>query len=299
MPDLTFLAIENPLGVLGPKVRGVVTRKQDLDPLKHVSKTTQDASKYALSSNNKYAYRAANLPEGVARLMVDDTIGNRDYVLKLLSARRHPNLRVSMASSLNSLMKYMAAYGLANVADRFETLIVYGHGLPGSVNLGLGKIGIGQPKPYGHKRYEARKNIREVFGLDKRSQGEMPEPNRIRDLNTKNLDLWTGAFASIQPYVDLAPTGYFHLFLMGCSVGDEKVSKRGDITTLQGAAASTLSAVLQQPVCISAPSRTIDDDHLDDLLNRMDAIRTACAAGEKVFLKGGDEPVPLMSACAD
>ena len=46
MGDLTFLGIENPLGVLGPKTnQGVLVDKTGLDPIKHVSKDTPDASR--------------------------------------------------------------------------------------------------------------------------------------------------------------------------------------------------------------------------------------------------------------
>lgn len=63
MPSLTFLGIENSLGVLGLKVRGVLADETDLDPIKGVSMVAQNATKYAVrTANIRYKSRAANLP---------------------------------------------------------------------------------------------------------------------------------------------------------------------------------------------------------------------------------------------
>jgi hypothetical protein len=46
MPKLIFLGIENPLGVLGQKIRGVVTNKEQLAPIGSVTKDVWDVSRY-------------------------------------------------------------------------------------------------------------------------------------------------------------------------------------------------------------------------------------------------------------
>ncbi|MET0542779.1 MAG: hypothetical protein ABWZ88_13605 [Variovorax sp.] len=304
--SLTFLGIENPIGVLGPKVRGVVTTAEHLSPIANV-KPHSDASKYATTLNPKYNFRADNLAvknPDIGRLMVEDTIDNRNYVLKLLKARgNYPNVRLAMCSSLNSMLKYLHNCWNANQAQQFDTVIAYGHGLPGSINMGLGKIGIGQPRTHRHENYEPRKRIREAFGLDKKSDGDKPEARRIRDLGTKNIGIWTTAFTGVRPaLIESERSDYFHLFLMGCSVGDNKVSKKtGDVTQLQNAAVTALSNALgNMNVCISAPNATIDDDHLDNLLDRLPDIHGDIANRGGVYLKGkATEEIELLSAFSD
>ena len=77
---------------------------------------------------------------------------------------------------------------------------------------------------------------------------------------------------------------------------EEKSHRKRQDTTLQFAAARVLSGIIAQSVCISAPTLTIYNGHLDDLLNRIDAIRQDCPNGEDVFLNDkGEDPVPLVS----
>ncbi|WP_218509174.1 hypothetical protein [Variovorax sp. dw_308] len=291
--SLTFLGIENPLGVLGPKVRGVLQTEEDLKPIMNVEANT-DASQYATTLVSKYKYRSESLTEksaGIGKLMVEDTIDNRKYVLKLLNNRAaHPDLRLAMCSSLNSMLKYLLASWTAG-QPQFESVVVYGHGLPGSINMGLGKIGIGQPRTFDHPQYKERKEIRLAFGLDEKSDGEKPEARRIRDLGTKNINIWTAAFNGILPALTVSDDSeYFHLFLMGCSVGGEKISKAGDTTLLHEAAVAALSAALGgMRVCISAPTAPIDDDHLDYLLTRLSNIRQKIGVHADVYLKGAEK----------
>ena len=297
MAYLTFLGIENPLGVLGPKVRGVLNDESDLEAVKNVTKHTRDVSQYAVKTeNNRYTSRAARLAPEIQKLMVEDTVDNRDYVLKLLKNKRHPDVRLAMCSSLNSMLKYLANYGVQHPKDKFDTVIIHGHGAPGGISLGLGQIGIGRYRPPGHALHKQRKKMRKVFGLDEPTKGEDPEPRRIRDLSLNNTDVWTKAFATIKDYVEQSDTGYFHLFLMGCRVGKEKKAHK---PALQDAAVQALSNIINSAVCISAPTLTITEGHLDDLLNRIEAIRDACANGENVSLEDDDkDPVPLVSHCA-
>jgi hypothetical protein len=306
MPTLTFLGIENPLGVLGPKIRGVVQDESSLDPIKHVTKEVWDVSVYAHKLVSKYNTRAQNIPKDAQETLVGDTVDNREYMLKLLRNRAYPNVRLAMCSSLNSMLKYLDNYCQQNPADNFDTVIILGHGSMGSINIGLGPIGIGPYLPVEKKGHQSRKDMRYAFGLDERTDGEKPAARRIRDLSKENVDIWTAAFANIQNRVTDSETGYFHLFLMGCEVGAEKkkeeVKNKGERyhkandTTLQGATATVLSGILRQDVCISAPTKTIYNGHLDDLLTRIDEIRESCAKLENVMLKDdGEDPVPLVS----
>lgn len=292
--SLTFLGIENPLGVLGPKVKGVVVNAAQLKPIADVSKNTGNAANYASTSpTNKYVNRAANLPNEVNKMMVEDTIENRDYVLKLLAAARYPDLRLAMSSSLTSMLKYLDAYRTANAPHLFETVIMFGHGMPGAINMGLGKIGIGEPLPPHEANYQKRKDMRETFGLDNPSQGAPPTPRRVRNAGLGNQGVWVGAFQGVGASFEIAESGYFHLFLIGCSVGknDSDVG-----TTLQKEAAVALATAIDLPVCISAPEKKVTEDHLDDLLARLPQIRKAAAAGENVILKGtSSKAVPLVS----
>jgi hypothetical protein len=297
MALLTFLGIENPLGVLGPKVRGVLNDESDLEPVKNVVKHTWDVSQYAVKTeSNKYTSRAARLDPEIQKLMVEDTVDNRQYVLRLLENKSNPKLRLAMCSSLNSMLKYLANYALQHQGDKFETVIIHGHGAPGGISLGLGQITVGRYRPPGHEKHETRKEMREVFGLDQPTKGEKPEPRRIRELSLNNTDVWTKAFETIKGYVEVSDTGNFHLFLMGCKVGQRKKPQK---PPLQKAAAQALSEIIECPVCISAPTLTITEGHLDDLLNRIETIREACAKGDNVSLEDDDkDPVPLVSECA-
>jgi hypothetical protein len=155
--------------------------------------------------------------------------------------------------------------------------------------MGLGKIGIGPALDYGHENYTARKNMREGFALDNPSQGAKPTPRRIRNLTVENTDIWTNAFHAIQNDLVGTQMGVFHLFLMGCSVAGKKDSVD---TTLLRKAAEQLYVGLQMPVCVSAPTDEIDDNHLDNLLERFETIRQDCANGKDVFLKNKSDPTP-------
>ena len=220
-------------------------------------------------------------------------------MLKLLKNKKFPDVRLAMCSSLNSLLKYLDNYCGLNQADKFDTVIIYGHGAVGSLNMGLGPIAI---KPYlapEHNDHELRKKTRQMFGLDKDTfddKTKKPEVRRIRELSVENISVWTDAFTKIQSHVEInEKTGCFHLFLMGCAVGANKEEKRPE-TTLQWAAAKTLSKVINKSVCISAPTLKINDDHLDDLLKNIDQIRDACVLEKDISLQGeAKEKVPLIS----
>jgi hypothetical protein len=298
MPSLTFLGIENPLGVLGQKIKGVINNQDQLNPIKNVIDDAFGVSKYR-GLHQKYEFRVNCINQDVQKDLVKDTILNREYVLKLLKNKKYPYVRLAICSSLNSLLKYLDNYCGLNQADKFDTVIIYGHGAVGSLNMGLGPIGIKPYLPPGHDDHESRKKTRQVFGLDKDTfddKTKKPEVRRIRDLSVENISVWTDAFIKIQSHVEPnEKTGFFHLFLMGCAVGADKEAKKPE-TTLQWAAAKALSKVISQSVCISAPTLKINDDHLDDLLKNIDQIREACAVEKDIGLQGeAKEKVPLVS----
>jgi hypothetical protein len=315
MANLTFLGIENPLGVLGQKVKGVLVNAEDvikkkkvvgrrgalvdqtderLKWLGNVNKEASDPSNYATGpERGKYQNRAKAVPKEFQQGMVDDTITNRDYLFTLLKNKTHRDLRIAMCSSLNSLLKYLAKYcGDFDDAGKFDTVIIFGHGSPGSINMGLSTFGIGPAVAVSHKKYAERSKQRLAFGLDTEKFGEdqMPLPNRIRDLSVANRDLWAGAFVAIRNHVvKNEESNHFHLFLMGCEVaeGDEDNyrTSRHNLTLLDPAA-KKLKEILGLPVCVSAPTDTINDSHLDNLLDRIQEIRKDCAGGDEVSLSG-------------
>jgi hypothetical protein len=99
MADLTFLGIENPLGVLGPEFKNVIVDKKALDRIKSVDKGSDPLAYAVPTQDNKYQSRAAFLEseKDVKKFIIEDTIQNRDYILKLLSDETHrydsPRLR--------------------------------------------------------------------------------------------------------------------------------------------------------------------------------------------------------------
>jgi len=303
MPNLIFLGIENPLGVLGQKIKGVINNEKQLGPIKNVIDDAFNVSTYG-GHQEKYKFRVQCINEDVQKRLVKDTTANRDYVLKMLKKKSYPDVRLAMCSSLNSLLKYLDNYCGYNPEDKFDTVIIYGHGAVGSLNMGLGPIGI---KPYVSQEnddHESIKKKRQVFGLDKDTfddKTKKPEVRRIRDLSVENISVWTDAFTKIKSHVEPnKKTGYFHLFLMGCEVGADKGADKEEKkpeTTLQWAAAKALRKIIDLSVCISAPTLKINDDHLDDLLNWIDEIREACADENKhIGLQGeAKEKVPLVS----
>jgi hypothetical protein len=293
MPNLTFLGIENPLGVLGVKVKGTLANKESLNRLNKIEETRTASQHAVVHATNRYENRAGSFPANIMDLMVVDTVGNRDYALELLKTRgENPNLRLALCSSLNSMLKYLDNYRVANPPDLFDTVIVYGHGLPGSINMGMGKLGIDESKKPGEDLYEETKRKREDFGLQQKNPSHPPVVRRIRALNMVNTDIWTAAFAGIAASVAAnEETDYFHLFLMGCSVGQKTEEKM----RLQKSALAPLKAALggQLEVCISAPIDPIDDNHLNYLLLqlRQGTIRQDCVNGGFVPLEETN-PVP-------
>jgi hypothetical protein len=113
MPHLIFLGIENPLGVLGQKIRGIVTEEQQLAPIASVTADVWDVKRYAATRDKrglttKYTSRADSIDEKAQKILVNDTVDNRQYVLNLLKNKgNHPNVRLAMCGSLNSLLKYL------------------------------------------------------------------------------------------------------------------------------------------------------------------------------------------------
>ena len=152
-----------------------------------------------------------------------------------------------MCSSLTSTWKYIQSYINANQGDTFDTLILYGHGGPGSINMGTSKFTIGPSLDPADGGYANRKHGREIFGLDKPRTGE---PLRVRSLDSATEgDFVANAstfFANGWFEVNEV-TEFFHIFLMGCKVGAHENFSR--------LLAEKLAEVSGRPICVTAPMK--------------------------------------------
>jgi hypothetical protein len=308
--SLTLLAIENPLGVVGFKAhKGVLSTEKEAakEQMKKFKKMEKgdDLGKFAKQHpTNRYANRAEaikNFIDGdeIALDIVKDTVNNRDYVNKLIikAKSKFPSLRVALCSSLNSALKYLTAYTQSNPNIFFDTVIVFGHGLPGSMNLGLGYATM-PPRITNRldENYQTHKKVRDVFGLDQR-------PNKpglkVRELGSYNVTDWTSLFSAHQDSFVVANTGHFHLFLMGCSVG--LVDETNTNNVVKESAEALYTALDEVPVCIAAPTGPVDHRHLEDLMERLSGIRQNLIEGDLVSLEGslekGKDTVGLRCVC--
>jgi hypothetical protein len=115
--------------------------------------------------------------------------------------------------------------------------------------MGFSKFTIGPPKEPGEKGYERRKQGRETFGLDvpRDNDHDVRRTLRVRslDLAKKGVDF----VEQIEPsfnndyFVANPTTNRFHLFLMGCEVGQVHEGKRltEALKTTMASAAETLA----------------------------------------------------------
>ena len=147
---------------------------------------------------------------------VEDVLDNREIVLKLLGTKVYPDVRLAMCSSLTSTMKYIQNYRTANPNDQFDTLILYGHGSPGSINMGTSKWSIGPAKEPHEKGYENRKRGRENFGLDepRKYDHQDRKPLRVRSLNSDTKDDFSSILSALRQRMfrakqQLRPFSYF------------------------------------------------------------------------------------------
>ncbi len=326
MPDLTFLALENPLGLLGTKIKGVI--QDELDPrLKPIAKLNQespagglvvrnfqkngkDPTKYSdrydrmVREDKNTAFENSQLPKGekpsplILPTFVEDVSDNKALLIKLLRNKAdYPDLRVAMCSSLTSTVKYIQNYQTANPNDQFDTLILYGHGSPGAINMGTSKWNIGEAitlTDTNKDKYKNRKHGREMFGLDK-PETDPTQPLRVRSLNSGTEKYFVREFKQRYKgacFVENLETKHFHIFLMGCEVG------ANEQTFTQELAVSI--AKMGLTVCISAPTDEIKPLHLEDLLWRLQHpgkvdVRQKCV--DRVAWKLNDT-VPVVSAVA-
>lgn len=322
MADLTFLALENPLGLLGIKIKDVIQDEARLAPLAKLKKDTlagdyvvrnfqkggKDPSKYSkrydlmVGDDEETALRNSKLHKGeklsplILPTFVEDVLDNKELLLKLLRNKAdYPDLRVAMCSSLKSTVKYIQTYRTANPTDQFDTLILYGHGSPGAINMGTSKYNIGEViTDTTHQKYEARKHYRAMFGLDETETDSTlpPQSLRVRSLNSNTEKYFTRKFEKRYDdvcFVENVKTNHFHIFLMGCEVGAKKQ------TFTQQLAESI--AQIGLTVCVSAPKQEIQPHHLEDLLRqlRLGDVRQKCADRVKCKLDGN---VTVVSAVA-
>ncbi|TCG04609.1 hypothetical protein BZM27_39790 [Paraburkholderia steynii] len=283
MPALTYLMVENPLGAIGMKVPGLaMPTKAGVDnllkPIERVTGNETNLTSLAPfgAKGGRYVNRATNIDANIpARTFAADTVENRQTITKLFAkAGRSPSLRVAMPSSLRSGLRYLTNH-CTNTDYYCDTVILYGHGSPGEINLGLGKISVGPRLETDDKGYKQRKNVREAFGLDN------PDgtTKRIRALSAHNIEEWIAEF---QSNLFLGPGGspheFFTLFLIGCNVG-------AGITKDM---AKTLSKALGFKTFIAAPSVEVFEGHLIYLLDNLVTTKTALAAGKIVYLYTAD-----------
>lgn len=312
MPDLTFLALENPLGILGTKIKGVINTETDLAPLAKLINKKSDASNFRVDNfiktgkpdkdEHKYENRYTrlknddNASESFPKILptfVEDVLDNREIVLRLLRTKVYPYVRLAMCSSLTSTMNYIQNYRTANPNDQFDTLILYGHGSPGSINMGTSKWTIGPAKQRNEEGYKDRKLGRENFGLEEpRIPDDQPrKPLRVRSLNTHTKDGFLAKFSQLfdnECFVQNDSSGHFHIFLMGCKVGGEEQTFTKDL-------AKSIARETGLPMCVSAPTDQILPLHLHDLLKHLADLRRKCAQQAPCKL---DDKVPLTSSVA-
>jgi len=290
MGGLTYLMVENPLGAIGMKVTGLVEPTRSnvatlLTPLKHVSGNERELTSLAPSrKGNRYVNRARQIDGNIgARTLAADTVENRDTLIKLFAkAKTNPSLRVAMPSSLRSGPRYFSVYCNANTEDWCHTTILYGHGSPGEINLGLGKLSIGRRLAHHEEESADRNAAREAFGLDDRHGGT----KRIRALATHNLAEWIAEFGNAGICApDSGPNGFFALLLMGCNVG----------SGITGEMATSLSDAIGCKTIIAAPTDSVTEGHLIYLLENLQAVRTSVGAGKIVHLytAGQEDQVEL------
>jgi hypothetical protein len=316
MPDLIFLALENPLGLIGTKIKGaaqggVIDTENDLKPLETL-KAESLAAKFMIADFKKtgkkdpykYLNRYRRMEEDdsthpdtkenpkILPTFVKDTVENRKIVLDLLTTKIYPAVRVAMCSSINSTLNYIQNYINLHAGDQFDTLILFGHGSPGSINMGLSKFNIGPAKKPEDDGYDKRKFARETFGLDKprKEEGAVRKPLRVRSLNQGTASDFFTQFKQCFDngcFVQNIASKHFHLFLMGCEVGKKNQTFTMELATL-------IAEDTGLPMCVSAPTKEINQDHLFCLLDNLDQFRETCAKGISCKLR----VVPLESHTA-
>jgi hypothetical protein len=286
---VTFVAIENPSGLLGLKRRGVITAANPVGDPTFLGKqhsthpTTYKEGVYA----ERDAYFRDRKPDWVrgknlAEDLIHDTNDNVNTVVKLTKmVQTHPDMRVLMCSSVESLTKYILNYIATNVGTQIDTLIIYGHGGADSMNVGLGRIGgaglsaLQDARDDEDEEQEAKvMTMRKMAGMEPRPDSRQHKPARTREISVDNKDRWLAAMQGLAPHVTTrANTGCFHLFLMACSIGEE--TGKPSHKSLVNVAAKALRGVLPESVAVAAPTDTVTDDELFTMIK---SLATVCEA---------------------
>lgn len=294
---VTFVAVENPAGLLGFKQRGVLTDANKLSDFPLPYQGTDVVAKGAKPSKvdvyaKRHAYFVSRKPEwadtkqGIAGDLLADSLGNREVVVEIVKRiKNDPTARVLMCSSVNSLTKYIANYCVTNVGTKIDTLIIFGHGGSDSMNVGLGRIGgIGNAAlddADDEEETTSLMKIRSMSGLEPREGS--PKKARTREIALDNQDRWLSSFAQLQPHVQArGDTSFFHLFLMACSIGKGPPKAYQD--SLVTMSAGLLTKVLGEEVAVAAPKKGITPDELFLLLKDLPAICREVVTGNQVSL---------------
>jgi hypothetical protein len=184
-------------------------------------------------------------------------------------------------------LKYINTYITGNPGTQFDTLILYGHGSAGNISIGLSKYRIGPPLNSGDDGYEDRTFARETWGLDQpRAQpGQPRQVRRVRNIDLNNTSDWINTFTAAvanNQFVTNPATKYFHVFLMGCEVGQAHKSK-----LLTEELANLIKSTAKLETCVAAPTEKIYPKHLKSLLSDLDNIRELCSCEDPCSLDGG------------
>lgn len=300
---LTFLGVENPLGLFGLKQRGVLASASDVhEPVATWKGALMDDARKidaGKSKGDRYAervdYFASRTPEwarGGSLLsdMVQDAADNRAFVVKVFKQKYIKDLRIAMCSSLGSLLKYMVNHHKLEQKP-FDTMVLYGHGGAGGMNVGLGRLSLPARPAASEDDEEAKgaRRVRAMAGVDRPSETGTAD-RRIREVGIDNRDLWGSAFAGSKGcFTECEETGCVHLFLMACSTAEQVGggSQRSFMSKLPEVAAQVLNHALGKSVCVAAPETTIDDEHILDLLANLGDVRAKLMTGDEVHVGKG------------
>ncbi len=302
---VTFVAVENPAGLLGFKQREVLTDQNPLldfpAPYEGIEKIARGASsqdKFKVYKERHGYFKDlkaewAPTKQGVAGDFLSDAQANRDVVLEINKRiKAIPTARVLMCSSVNSMCKYIVNYCVGNPGTSIDGLIIFGHGGADSMNVGLGRLGgIGSDDLADVRRNGDTSDIEGVVRARTKAGMEAgAKPGRVREISASNKDLWLGSFAQLAPHAVLHNSGYFHLYLMACSFGEENGKpQKKRLVNMSG---QWLSHALNIQTAVSAPTTEVTADELYYLIRKYNKICEKVGAGEEAYLNS----VPLVSS---
>jgi hypothetical protein len=276
---LTFIAVENPLGMLGKKGMNVPRGARHAKASKKHER--EMAAQYEAEKKDVREKRERVLLNSGYDLEKDTSRESDAELAEDFEKRSSGTVKRAVAGSLVALFSRLEQYALGNpggrgkgkakgrskqkrgrdtpddegeVAHTFDTLIFLGHGDIGSMSVGIGKVNI--PGDV--------EGARELFQADK------------REIAHHNVDAWKSHFLRVRRC--LSATGPIHIFLLGCSTGElEKLPSHG-YTSLVKIVATTLAAAFNTTVVAYGPTSEIGDKETAKVLNEIDEIKSQAIA---------------------